>query len=203
MPADPTQAASAPTIVASTSVPVQPSPASRGLTVLLFGIGIHIEPFGATPSKLVSSDLPGFVKKGDYHERAFFERHVQAIRTVAEIVERHGGRLTVQAQTPFTQVAIDTGNTVLSDLAVGGHEIALHFHEDTHLWKNSENLPVETWCAVMKEEIALVQQASGVAQVRYWSGGNLYPDVSRRLPAPDWMSTATGRTRTPRPHLWN
>ena len=180
IPVNPTSAAPViPTAetVAATSVPVQTSPASQGPAGLLFGIGMHIEPFGATPSQLVGNDLPGFIRKGDYHERAFFERHVRDIQTMAEIIERHGGRMTVQAQTPFTQVAIDTGSTVLSDLAASGNEISLHFHEDAHLWKNSEQLPVETWCAVMKEEIALVRQASGVAQVRYWSGGNLYPAV--------------------------
>jgi len=167
-----------PSATLSTNTAARPTGvASQSPAILLFGIGMHVEPFGAVPSKLVGENLPGFVKKGNYHERAFFERHVRDIQTVAEIIERHSGRMTVQAQTPFTQVAIETGNSVLADLAASGNEIALHFHEDAHLGKNSERLPVRTWCAVMKEEIATVRQASGVAQIRYWSGGNLYPAV--------------------------
>jgi hypothetical protein len=102
---------------------------------------------------------------------------VDDLEAVAEIVERHGGKLTIQAQTPFTQAAIENGSDVLAALAQNGHEIALHFHEDAHLGQDSESLPVETYCAVMKEEIALIQQASGVEVVRYWSGGNLYPHL--------------------------
>ncbi|MCX7609111.1 MAG: hypothetical protein N2049_07845, partial [Anaerolineales bacterium] len=63
----------------------------------------------------------------------------------------------------------------LADLAARGHGIALHFHEDAHLGKNSSALSVQQWCDVMKQEIAFIQQASGVTDIRYWSGGNLYP----------------------------
>jgi len=148
--------------------------------VLLFGIGMHIEPRGATPSPIVggSSAGPPSVNKGDYNDPAFFQRHVEDINTVAAIVEKHQGRMTVQAQTPFTKVAVASGNPVLSDLAADGHEIALHFHEDSHLGRNSSALPAETWCAVMKEEIDYIRQAAGsTVDVRYWSGGNLYPGL--------------------------
>lgn len=145
---------------------------------------MHIEPLGATVSSLAGgtahqlSDQPAANRsKPGYNQPQAFQRGVQDIQAVARIVERHGGKLTIQAQTPFTRAAIDNGSDVLSSLAQNGHEIALHFHEDAHLGKNPERLPVETWCAVMKEEIALIQQASGVQQVRYWSGGNLYPDL--------------------------
>jgi peptidoglycan/xylan/chitin deacetylase (PgdA/CDA1 family) len=139
--------------------------------VLLFGIGLHIEPMGVTAQGYRSGS------QGDYWNAAFFARHVENIRQLAAIVERHGGRLTIQAQSPFTQVAIRDGNPVLAELAARGHEIALHFHEDAHLGRNPETLPWERWCEVMSDEIALVRQASGVNAVRYWSGGNLYPDV--------------------------
>ncbi|MBN2547681.1 MAG: hypothetical protein JXB15_00875 [Anaerolineales bacterium] len=159
--------------------------AADGEAVLLFGIGMHIEPFGSTPSTLAVGELPEKPKpqageerrKGDYNVPQYFERHVQDIQTMADIVEAHGGRMTVQAQTPFTQAAIDNQNGILADLAQAGHEMALHFHEDAHMGDNSSRLPVETWCAVMKEEIALIEQASGVDEVLYWSGGNLYPDI--------------------------
>ena len=139
--------------------------------VLLFTIGMHIEPFGETAQGYRSG------QQFDYHNPQFFQRQVQDILTVAHIVEAHGGRMTIQAQSPFTSVAIESGNTILADLAARGHEIALHFHEDAHLGKNPEMLFVQQWCDVMKQEIALVTQASGVSNIRYWSGGNLYPNV--------------------------
>jgi peptidoglycan/xylan/chitin deacetylase (PgdA/CDA1 family) len=139
--------------------------------VLLFGIGLHIEPMGVTAQGFRSG------AQGDYRNAAFFARHVKNIRQLAAIVERHGGRLTIQAQSPFTQVAIRDGNPVLAELAARGHEIALHFHEDAHLGRNPESLPAERWCAAMSQEIDLVRQAAGVVSVRYWSGGNLYPGV--------------------------
>lgn len=148
--------------------------------MLLFGIGMHIEPRGAVPSPLVGGNAagPSSDNKGDYNDPAFFQRHVADIQAVAGIVEQHQGRMTVQAQTPFTSVAAATGNPVLADLAANGHEIALHFHEEAHLGRNPNQLPSETWCAVMKEEIGFIQQAAGgTTDIRYWSGGNLYPGL--------------------------
>ncbi|MCS6860741.1 MAG: hypothetical protein NZT92_10535 [Abditibacteriales bacterium] len=37
-------------------------------------------------------------------------------------------------------------------------------------------LPFEQWVAVMKEEIDWLKKA-GATRIRYWSGGNLYPNV--------------------------
>jgi len=146
-------------------------PTSSGeKAVLLFTIGMHIEPMGETAQGYSSG-------KADYHNPQFFQRQVQDILTVTQIVEAHGGRMTIQAQSPFTTVAIESGNTILADLAARGHEIALHFHEDAHLGKNSASLSVQEWCDVMKEEIGYITQASGVSGIRYWSGGNLYPSV--------------------------
>jgi len=156
--------------------PVNNSPAQA---VLLFDIGLHIEPLGAVTSSLTgtaatsSTGTPG----PDYNRPGLFDRHVQDILTLADIVERHQGKLTVQAQSPFTTVAISTNNTVLSDLAARGHEIGLHFHEDAHLGRNPDSLPSSTWCAVMNEEADLLKQASGAEDIRYWSGGNLYPGL--------------------------
>jgi len=146
--------------------------------LLLFGIGIHIEPLGATTSQIVggSAQSPFILFRQDYHNPQLFQRHIQDLKTIAGIVEQHGGKLTVQAQTPFTQVAIKDGETILSDFEKHGHEIALHFHEDAHLGKNSEQLPASTWAAVMAEEIGLIKQA-GATEVGYWSGGNLYPHL--------------------------
>ncbi len=153
------------------------TPQTEDEAVLLFGIGIHIEPLGPT-NQTVNDGIQSLLKRlgPDYHNAKLFQRHVQDIGTIAGIVEQHDGKLTVQAQSPFTQVAIQSGETILADLEQHGHEIALHFHEDAHLGKNSEILPASTWAAVMAEEIDLIKQA-GATEVLYWSGGNTYPHL--------------------------
>lgn len=138
---------------------------------LLFTIGMHIEPLGVTEQGFRGGS------QGDYRQPLLFERHAGDIRQVAAIVERHGGRMTIQAQSPFTTAALERGERVLAELAARGHEIALHFHEDAHLGAQSSQQTAARWCAVLKEEIELVRKASGVNRVRYWSGGNLYPDL--------------------------
>jgi acetyl esterase/lipase len=161
--------------------------------VLLFGIGMHIEPLGRTAQ--------GYGGGGaDYRQGPLFERHVQDILAVARIVEGHGGRMTVQAQSPFTQVAIERGNTLLRDLEAHGHEIALHFHEDAHLGRDPERLPVQAWCAVMQEEISYIQRAGAQKKIRYWSGGNLYTGIVEAASCAgldvmsDWKNPRTQRT---------
>ena len=138
--------------------------------LLLFGIGMHIEPQGESHQGYRSG-------KGDFKRPEYFDLQAENIRAVAQIIQKHGGKMTVQAQSPFTDVVIENDDPILKDLAAAGNEIGLHFHEDAHLGKKPESLPVNRWCAVMKEEIRLVKQASGVSSLRYWSGGNLYPDV--------------------------
>ena len=157
---------------------------------LLFCIGLHIEPFGAKVSELCRRDRPerpgkadddmkpdGARRSQDYHDKAFFNRHVADIRALAGVVAKHNGKLTVQAQTAFTRVCVDENQPILADLMKAGNEIALHFHEDAHLGKRCETLPADTWSAVMKEEIAWIGKACPGANVRYWSGGNNYPNL--------------------------
>ncbi|MBK6647375.1 MAG: hypothetical protein IPG44_16780 [Anaerolineales bacterium] len=141
-----------------------------GDAVLYFTIGMHIEPMGETAQGFGGG-------KADYHNPQFFDKQVKDILEVTQLVESHGGRMTIQAQSPFTTVAIESGNTILADLAASGHEIALHFHEDAHMGKNSSALQPLDWCNVLKEEIGYITQASGVTDIRYWSGGNLYVDM--------------------------
>lgn len=175
---------------AATSSPVENE---AGGAVLLFDIGMHIEPMGETAQGYAN-------KKSDYHNPQFFERHVADMLTLTQIVEARGGRMTIQAQSPFTTVAIESGNTILADLAARGHEIALHFHEDAHLGKNPEPLSVQQWCDVMKEEMGYITQASGVADIRYWSGGNLYVNLYQAAECAgldvnsDWKSPDTQAT---------
>lgn len=158
---------------------VRHAPTEAGATnaPLLFCIGMHIEPLGATPSKLVEKAIRPPPRPGPSYELPGFFRHqVADIRHVAEIVEQHGGRLTIQAQTPFTRVTAESGDKVLADLAQRGHELALHFHEDAHLGRGSERLEASTWTAVMREELEWLAKA-GAPRIRYWSGGNLYPGL--------------------------
>jgi len=146
-------------------------------TPLLFCIGVHVEPLGARVSHLVGNTVRTPTGPGpDYNREPLFRRHVADLRALAAIVEKHGGKMTVQVQSPFTTVCWESGERILADFEKHGHEIALHLHEDAHLGRGSERLPVETWAAVMKEEIELIKKA-GATRVRYWSGGNLYPDV--------------------------
>jgi len=161
-------AATQPSVAAVEPVEAQPTAQKEaGEAVLYFTIGMHIEPMGETAQGYGNN-------KADYHNLQFFDKHVRDILKVTQIVEAHGGRMAIQAQSPFTTVAVESGNTILADLAAHGHEIALHFHEDAHLGKNSASLSVQQWCDVMKEEIGYLTQASGVTDIRYWSGGNLY-----------------------------
>jgi len=142
---------------------------------LLFGIGMHIEPMGATAQQ-TGAQAPA-TGKPDYNNPDDFDRAAESIKTVAGIVAKHGGKMTIQAQSPFTSAAARTGNTVLSDLQDEGNEIGLHFHEDAHLGKDGNTLSSDQWCTVMKEEISLIHRAGVEGDVAYWSGGNLYPHL--------------------------
>lgn len=172
--------------------------------VLLFGIGVHIEPFGAQVSSIAieAGARPRTLDPNqmDYNRRPDFERHVEDLLNLAAAVELHNGLLTVQAQTAFTTSAIRFGNTILSDFEDSGHEIALHFHENVHLGNGDENLPPDVWTAVMQEEIGLIHRAGVANQTNYWSGGNLYPQVLQAAAGAglsinsDWKNPSTQST---------
>ncbi len=81
--------------------------------VLYFTIGMHIEPLGTTAQGYRSS-------QADYRQPQLFRAHVEDIRTVARIVESHGARMTVQAQSPFTSAAAERGEPVLAELEASG-----------------------------------------------------------------------------------
>jgi len=126
-------------------------------TPLYFGIGVHIEP------------------EPEYRDDFVYQRDRERLRRLAEIVAEHGGVLTIQTQTPFDDKAQQLGDTIFADLAAQGHEIALHFHEDAHI-PDADSRPVEEWMTTLEEEIDLIEELSG-AEVRTWSGGNVYPHV--------------------------
>ena len=106
--------------------------------VLLFTIGVHVEPLGVTAQGYRGG-------RGDYRNPALFREHVRYLYDLAALVERHGGVLVIQVQSPFTQVVAEAGDPVLSELEARGHEIGLHFHENAHLGPNPEGLPPEEW----------------------------------------------------------
>ena len=147
--------------------------------VMLFGIGVHIEPFGAqvSPIALAAGAEPRRTdpRQMNYTDRRTFERHGEDLLRLAALVEVYGGRLTIQAQTPFTASAARFGSTVLRDLSNRGHEIGLHFHENVHLGNGSEALPPDVWTDVMREQLEWIARAGVEEPVRFWSGGNLYP----------------------------
>ena len=164
-----------------------PSDAGSAQAQILICVGMHIEPRGAKVSPLLdgaasfggpqSPLLAGASKpKGNYNDPAFFRLHLRYINEVIQVIEKHHGKLTVQAQTPFTSVAVKNGEDLFKKLLGRGHEIALHFHEGPHLGKDCDTLPAATWTAVMKEEIGWIKKAGG-RSIHYWSGGNLYPHL--------------------------
>ena len=148
---------------------------------LLFGIGVHIEPFGAQVSQIAQAAgaSPRAIdpRQMNYANRRDFERHVDDLLRLASVVEAYGGRLTIQAQTPFTLSAVRFESAVLRDLSRRGHEIGLHFHEDAHLGNGSEALPPTIWSDVMREELEWIRRAGVDTPVQFWSGGNLYPQL--------------------------
>ena len=149
--------------------------------VLLFGIGVHIEPFGAQVSPIAIQ--AGAEPRGqdpnqiNYNRRPDFERHVEDLLNLAATVEAHGGLLTIQTQTVFTTSAIRFENSILADFEASGHEIGLHFHENVHLGDGDDDLPPDVWATVMQQEIEFIHRAGVEQPTRYWSGGNLYPQV--------------------------
>ncbi|MEE8593410.1 MAG: hypothetical protein V3T03_04705, partial [Candidatus Bipolaricaulota bacterium] len=125
--------------------------------VLLFGIGVHIEPFGAQVSSIAieAGARPRTLDPNqmNYNRRPDFERHVEDLLNLAATVEAHGGLLTIQAQSAFTTSAIRFENSILAGFEASGHEIGLHFHENIHLGNGEEDLSPDIWTAVMQEEI--------------------------------------------------
>jgi len=172
--------------------------------ILLFGVGMHIEPMGARVSEVAlaagAKQAPIDPRRADYRDPPYFAQHVRNLLTLASVLERHGGRMTVQAQSPFTVVAAETGNRVLSDLETRGHEIALHFHEDAHLGGDPDRLPVSVWSEVMTEEIGYIHDAGVRGPIRYWSGGNLFTGILEAAAAAglsvnsDWKNPSTQTT---------
>jgi len=155
---------------------------------------MHIEPMGTTAQ---FAGKPSGAGKPDYNTTDDFNRGVESIEAVAAIVEKHDGKMTVQAQSPFTSTAVKTGNSILSDLQDQGNEIGLHFHEEAHMGQNGNSLASDQWCAVMKEEISLIHQTGSRERSPTGAAGTSIRTCWKQPLAPGFRSTATGRTRTP------
>ena len=156
--------------------------------VLLFEIGIHVEPFGLSNGEITT-------ERGSYANEGYFRRHAEYLRLLAAVAEKHGGRLTIQVQSPFIDYAPKYDN-VIGELYARGHEIGLHFHEDAHLGRDSEALSVRRWTTVVAQQVDKIK-ALGVDRVRQWSGGNLYSHMLEVAEATgldvksDWKDPAT------------
>ncbi len=122
---------------------------------LYFGIVVHIEPHE------------------EYLNEDRYRRDAERLRRVAEIVAAHGGKMTVQTQPPFLDVAEQLGDPIHSELAAMGNEIGLHFHEDVYVGSNSDTLPVGDYASAMTELRMRIEEVSGV-RVTNWAGGNTY-----------------------------
>jgi hypothetical protein len=153
-------------IVMVTALMVVGTGAQQAAGVLLFEIGIHVEPFGLSNGQISTG-------RGTYADEAYYRRHAQYLRELAAIVERRGGRLTIQVQSPFIDYAPQYDN-VIGELAANGHEIGFHFHEDAHLGRNADSLSLNRWVTVVQAQVDMIK-GLGVERVRMWSGGNLYP----------------------------
>lgn len=92
-------------------------------TKLLFSIVMHIEPHSGG-------------KNPDYRDEKYFRMQAESLRKFCALLEKHGAKLTIQAQSPFTDSCKKWDNP-LPELERNGHEIATHFHEDAWV-KNTD-----------------------------------------------------------------
>jgi hypothetical protein len=123
---------------------------------LYFTIVVHIEPHDS------------------YFEEERFTLDAERLRQVADIVAAHGGRMTVQTQPPFLEIAETRGDTIHQDLAALGNEIALHFHENVYVGnQNSDSLPVQVYVDAMSQLRRQIAEVTGIEAIN-WAGGNTY-----------------------------
>jgi hypothetical protein len=165
--AAPEAAAAAPGAAPDAAVPGD----AEGAPVLLFGMGVHIEPAG-----LDMNGEPTNNQRRAYQNPAFYRSHAEAIDKLARLVERYNGRLTVQSQDPFTTTLVEERGTLLKDLRARGHEIGLHFHDPNHLGADSASLEPAVWCEEIKRQRQLIEQGGG-GPPRYLSGGATYEHI--------------------------
>jgi hypothetical protein len=125
---------------------------------LFFSIVVHIEP------------ADWYVEEDQYHLDA------NRLRRMANIVASHNGKMTIQTQPPFIETAKRLGDTFHQEMLALGFEVALHFHEDEYVGKDSDYLPVETYVEEMSALKAMIESVIGVT-ITNWSGANTYVDI--------------------------
>lgn len=124
----------------SFSMPIYPELADPG-TQLRFSITCHVEP-------LEGGKVP------DYRDESYFKAQVQSLRKFTAMLEKHGAKLTLQVQRPFTDSLMKWDN-LLPELEKKGHEIGTHFHEDH--WVKTK-APKEERLQALREMKASVDQ---------------------------------------------
>lgn len=83
--------------------------ASTSSGILYVGVMVHIEGY-----------------QNESNNKAMFDEHAAMVREYAEIFERNGARLTLEASPEFVQGCINFGDNVLAELAARGHAVGLH-----------------------------------------------------------------------------
>jgi hypothetical protein len=122
---------------------------------LLMTIVVHIEP------------------SESYLKETMYSRDASRLRRVADLIYAHHGKMTVQTQPPFLDMAQTLGDMIHQDLALMGNEIALHLHEDEYVGKDGDRLPVEEYVVAMTELQERIFEVTGQLATT-WGGGNTY-----------------------------
>lgn len=140
------------------SIAPKPELAPDG-TKLLFSIVMHIEPHSGG-------------KNPDYRDEKYFRMQTDSLRKFCALLEKHGAKLTIQAQSPFTDSCKKWDNP-LPELERNGHEIATHFHEDA--WVKTTDTKDNRKAALAKIKKSV--DDLGVAQNLTLCGGWQWDDL--------------------------
>ena len=97
----------------------------------------------------------------DYHRGRDFERHVDDLMLLADVLKARGGVQSIQTQTSFTGSGAGFASPVFPELENRDREIGILFHEDAHLVRKAETLPRPVRTAGMNKEIELIR-ATGI-----------------------------------------
>jgi hypothetical protein len=108
----------------------------------------------------------------DYRNEAYFRAQLKSLEKFTTMLEKHGAKLTLQAQKPFTDSSAKYRN-VLPELEKRGHEIATHFHEDVWVKTSDSREKRKQALLSMKQSV----DSLGVANLTL-CGGWQWNDIS-------------------------
>jgi hypothetical protein len=111
-----------------------------------------------------------------YSQEEHYSRDATRLRRFARMVAAHGGKMTIQTQPPFLETDERLADQFHQEMIESGNEIALHFHEDVYVGKDSDNLPVETYVDEMTKLKESIERVSNVS-ISNWSGANTYVSI--------------------------